>query len=339
VTVFTCPGCQQVVYFANTACLACGTAFAFDPGSMTMVTVGAAAPRCANAEVAACNWRAPVSGALCESCVLTRTRPDDSDSHALDQLRIAEAAKRRLIFQLRQLGLPLEARDEQRGTGVAFDLLSSVVQPVTTGHAGGLITLDLAESDAVHREKVRTLLSEPYRTVLGHFRHEIGHYFFTVLLPGPREREQARALFGDERLDYQEALDRHYAQGPPVQWRDEHVSEYATMHPAEDWAETFAHYLHIRGVVHTAASWGLTVRGPVLHGGGAQGLSVDPAALDAVDAEQLLAGWLPLSYALNAVNRSMGEEDLYPFVLSPVVMVKLGFIHERVTQHGRRGCR
>ena len=133
-TVVTCPGCQQVVYFANTACLACGTAFAFDPGSMTMVTVGAAAPRCANAEVAACNWRAPVSGALCESCVLTRTRPDGSDSHALDQLRIAAAAKRRLIFQLRQIGLPLEARDEQRGTGVAFDLLSSVVQPVTTGH-------------------------------------------------------------------------------------------------------------------------------------------------------------------------------------------------------------
>ena len=338
-TVFACPGCEQLVYFANTACLACGTAFAFDPARMAMVAVGPQHPRCANAEVAACNWRANAPGELCTSCVLTRTRPADGDADAITQLQVAEAAKRRLVFQLRLLGLPLEPRDEARGGGVAFDLLSSAGQPVTTGHAGGVITLDLAESDAVHREKVRTLLSEPYRTVLGHFRHEIGHYFFPVLLPREQDRQAARSLFGDERADYQAALDRHYAQGPPDRWGEEHVSEYATMHAAEDWAETFAHYLHIRAVLHTAASWGLTVRGPQLPGGVPPGLAVDPTAMEEVDAEGLLAGWLPLSYALNAVNRSMGEADLYPFVLSPVVMTKLAFIHDRVERFSPRGAR
>ncbi len=326
---FTCPGCGGLVYFANTACLACGTAFVFDLDRLGMVAADADHARCANAEVAGCNWRADTPAGLCGSCALTRTRPADDDTSALAQLRVAEAAKRRLLFQLRVLGLPVAPRDEARGTGVAFDLLSSAGQPVTTGHAGGVITLDLAESDAVHREKVRSLLSEPYRTVLGHFRHEIGHYFYDVLLAGAADREAARALFGDERSDYQAALDRHYAHGAPPDWTEGHVSEYATMHPAEDWAETFAHYLHIRGVVHTAASWGLVVRGPQL-GGGDEGLAVDPTTLEQVDARTLLAGWLPLSYALNAVNRSMGEDDLYPFVLSPVVMTKLAFIHDRV---------
>lgn len=326
---FTCPGCGGLVYFANTACLACGSAFVFDLDRLGMVAEGADHPRCANAEVAGCNWRAATPAGLCASCALTRTRPADDDTSALVQLRVAEAAKRRLLFQLRVLGLPVAPRDEARGTGVAFDLLSSAGQPVTTGHAGGVITLDLAESDAVHREKVRTLLSEPYRTVLGHFRHEIGHYLFDVLLAEPDQLAAARDLFGDERTDYQTALDRHYAHGAPPDWTEAHVSEYATMHPAKDWAETFAHYLHIRGVVHTAASWGLVVRGPQL-GGGDEGLAVDPTTLEQRDARALLAGWLPLSYALNAVNRSMGEDDLYPFVLSPVVMTKLAFIHDRV---------
>ncbi len=337
--VFSCPGCGGLVYFANTACLACGTAFVFDLDHLGMVAADGDHPRCANAEVAACNWGAATPGQLCASCALTRTRPADDDTSALVQLRVAEAAKRRLLFQLRVLGLPVEPRDEVRGTGVAFDLLSSAEQPVTTGHAGGVITLDLAESDAVHREKVRTLMSEPYRTVLGHFRHEIGHYFFPVLLTDEADRDAARALFGDERTDYQAALDRHYAEGAPACWGDAHVSEYATMHPAEDWAETFAHYLHIRGVLQTAASWGLVVQGPQLPGGADDGLAADPRTLDDVDADRLLAGWLPLSYALNAVNRSMGEEDLYPFVLSPLVMRKLAFIHDRVASLSPRGVR
>lgn len=326
--VFACPGCQQLVFFANTACLRCGTRFGFDLGSLAMVALGADTPSCANAGVAACNWIAPTEGTRCASCALTRTRPADDDHPALAQFRIAEAAKRRLVFQLRTLGLSLRPRDEVTGTGVAFDLLSSAQAPVTTGHAGGVITLDLAESDDVHRERIRSKLSEPYRTVLGHFRHEIGHYLFTVLVVADADRAEVRALFGDETQDYQAALDRHYRDGPPPDWGERHVSEYATMHPAEDWAETVAHYLHLRGVLQTAAAYRLRVDGPDLPGTAATDLSSDPAGVDTTRAAALLDAWLPLSYALNAVTRSMGEDDLYPFVLSPVVMTKLTCVHE-----------
>ncbi len=205
-------------------------------------------PPCAASDVAACNWLAAGPGELCASCRLTRTRPADGDTAALAAFAAAEADKRRLLFNLRSLGLDLEPRDEATGTGVAFDLLASDHAPVTTGHAGGVITLDLAESDAVHREQVRALMREPYRTVLGHFRHEIGHHLFPVLVH-EGDLAEVRERFGDETTDYQAALDRHYADGAPEGWASDHVSEYATMHPAEDWAETFAHYLHIRATL------------------------------------------------------------------------------------------
>ena len=337
--VFACPGCQQLVFFANTACLRCGTRFGFDLRSLTMVALGEDAPACANASVAACNWIAPIPGTRCASCVLTRTRPADDDLAALVQFRTAEAAKRRLVFQLRTLGLTLTPRDEATGTGVAFDLLSSAQAPVTTGHAGGVITLDLAESDDAHRERIRTKLSEPYRTVLGHFRHEIGHYLFTVLVVSDADRAEVRALFGDETLDYQAALDRHYRDGPADDWVEHHVSEYATMHPAEDWAETVAHYLHLRGVLQTAAAYRLRVDGPDLPGPAAGSLSSDPAGVDTTRAVALIDAWLPLSYALNAVSRSMGEDDLYPFVLSPGVMTKLSCVHDLVVRATGSGGR
>ena len=123
---------------------------------------------------------------------------------------------------------------------------------MVTGHADGVITLDLAESDDVHRERRRAELGEPYRTLLGHFRHEIGHYYWPILVERAGALERCRALFGDERADYGEALERHYADGPPADWAERHVSAYATMHPWEDWAETFAHYLHIRDTLQTA---------------------------------------------------------------------------------------
>ncbi len=331
--VFSCPGCDQLVFFANTACLRCGTRFVFDLDRLSMVALDTGVEPCANAVVAACNWRAAGPGQRCASCVLTRTRPADDDLRAVAQLQVAERAKRRLVFQLRTLGLSLAPRDETTGTGVAFDLLSSRQAPVTTGHAGGVITLDLAESDDVHRERIRTKLSEPYRTVLGHFRHEIGHYLFPVIvsqwdLPG------VRALFGDETLDYQAALDRHYRDGAPPDWRERYVSEYATMHPAEDWAETIAHYLHLRGVLQTAAAYRLRVDGPDLPGTPTTSLASDPAAVDTSDAGALIDAWLPLSYALNAVSRSLGEEDLYPFVLSPPVMDKLSCVHDLLLRAG-----
>jgi len=256
---------------------------------------------------------------LCRSCALTRTRPADWDTTGLEQFGAAESAKRRLLFQLYDLGLPIE-------DDLHFELLSSRDGPVTTGHDDGVITIDLAESDDVRRVQRQAQLGEPYRTLLGHFRHEIGHYYEPILVDRTEQREAFRSLFGPETLDYQRELERHYEQGPPGDWAQRHVSSYATMHPSEDWAETFAHYLHIRDTLQTAAAFGVTVAGPE---DGAQELPVEPKD-DVRPFAKLVAVWLPLTYALNAVNRSMGSHDLYPFTLAPVVIDKLSFVHDRV---------
>jgi hypothetical protein len=225
-----------------------------------------------------------------------------------------------LIFQLLDLPLPI-------GDDLAFDLLSSRYGPVVTGHDNGVITIDLAESDDARREQRRAELGEPYRELLGHFRHEIGHYYWPKLVEQAGGLDRCRELFGDERLDYDEALQRHYEQGPPPDWAQRHVSAYATMHPWEDWAETFAHYLHIRDTLQTAASYNMMITAP------AADASLTSAPEDDVDDEAfdaIIDEWLPLTYALNAVNRSMGKADLYPFTLAPRVIEKLTFVHERV---------
>jgi hypothetical protein len=327
---FACERCGQLLFFENSLCLRCGSALGFDPEQLQIV-VPELHPerrygRCANSDLAACNWLIPGAdpGSLCASCVRTRVRPADADAEGLAQFAVAERAKRRLLCGVLELRLP-------PGDELAFDLLSSRSGPVTTGHADGLITLDLAESDDARREARRAELGEPYRTLLGHFRHEIGHYYFPRLVERPGLLAAARELFGDERADYQEALERHYATGPPADWAARHVSAYATMHPSEDWAETFAHYLHIRDTLETAAAFGIVVAGPAE--------SADPA-LSAMPSEPLgrgrferiLSEWLPLTYALNAVNRSMGHDDLYPFTLAPAVVAKLAFVHERVLE-------
>jgi hypothetical protein len=316
---FQCQRCGQLVFFENTECLNCGTplGFATDQGDL----VGLEEPRyrrCVNALLAGCNWLVADDDPadLCESCRLTRTRPHDADLSAAEAFIAAEAAKRRLIFQLHELALPIVPRAEDPDAGLAFDLLSSRDQPVCTGHEDGVITLDLSESDDSHREQVRKELGEPYRTVLGHLRHEIGHYYWPLLVDQQGQAEPFRALFGDERADYAQALAEHYQQGPAAIWDDAHVSGYAMTHPSEDWAETFAHYLHIRDTLQTANAYGIRMSGRP--DAGAQALTT------------ILDQWLPLSYALNAVNRSMGKHDLYPFVLSPAVVEKLGFVHEVV---------
>jgi hypothetical protein len=330
VHAFACDRCGQLVFFHNSACLRCGAELAFDPGQLRTVVLDDPTRRCANAEVAGCNWLVDDPGALCASCALTRTRPADDDADALAAFADAEAQKRRLVFNLLSLGLHLEPRDEQAGTGVAFDLLAPG-QGVMTGHAAGVITLDLAEVDDVHRAQVRSQMGEPYRTVLGHFRHEIGHALFPVLV-GDDDLAEVRGRFGDETLDYQAALDRHYTEGPPQGWEDAHVSSYATMHPAEDWAETFAHYLHIRATLQTAAAYRLRVDGPEVTGGE---LAADPTDVDPTTIDGIVATWLPLSYALNAISRSLGDGDLYPFVLPPAVVDKLGVVHRLVQRAGR----
>ena len=326
---FCCPRCGQLVPFEAVTCLSCGTALGFAPDAGEIVAADDRA-RCANQFPAGCNWLlAPGESGLCLSCRLTRTRPHDADLAADPQLaeafREAEAAKRRLVFQFLELGLPLLPHDGEQG--LAFDLLSSAAGPVVTGHADGVITIDLAEGDDAHREQMRRELGEPYRTMLGHLRHESGHYFWTGLVePDPATLESFRSLFGDERADYGEALRRHYEQGPPAEWVSGYVSAYATAHPWEDWAETFAHYLHIRDTRQTAASFGMLVTGPVCD----PDLMAAPSPEPDQRFEDILDDWLPLTYALNAVNRSMGRDDLYPFVLSPAVIAKLAFVDRLV---------
>lgn len=277
--------------------------------------------RCMNTQVAQCNWLVPWTGipTLCASCRLTRTRPGDWDQVALPAYGQAEAAKRRVILELAELGLPIRGRDEDPVNGLAFDLLSSAHEPVVTGHANGVITLDLAEDDDVHREAMRVELAEPYRTVLGHFRHEIGHYYQLVLIDDAR-RPGFEEHFGNPDLDYQAALDRHYSEGAPRGWEQTYVSSYATMHPAEDFAETFAHYLHIRDTLDTAAAFAMAPSGSTLD-------SVLPGD---VGFDRLIEWWLPLTWSLNQINRSMGHPDLYPFVLPKPVLAKIRFVHNLV---------
>jgi hypothetical protein len=315
---WTCGVCGQLVFFENSACLRCGSALAFD-WDVGELRTRPDAPRCANRDIIGCNGLATAEGRLCRACALTRTRPNDADAVGLGQWADAERAKRRLLFELGELDLTTG--------GLAFDLLSSTHEPVTTGHADGLITLDLAESDDEERELRRVQMGEPYRTLLGHMRHEVGHYYFMKLVVDDAVVVAARALFGDERADYQAALDRHYAQGPPADWEDAFVSAYATMHPAEDWAETFAHVLHIRDTLQTAGAYGVRVDGPP----GRPDLHAEPVVIEGrIGLREVLDDWLGLTYALNALNRSLGYDDLYPFVLTGPAIEKLDFVDDLV---------
>ena len=322
---FSCPLCAHLVTFEASRCLYCSSDLVFDPVQREIRVLDAAAPRglCANAALIGCNWAADVPGSLCRSCALTRTRPADGDRSGIVLLADAEAAKRRLLFELDDLGLPL-------GRGLAgaptFEMLSSREKPVSTGHADGVITLDLAEADPAEREPRRVELEEPYRTVLGHLRHEIGHYYQPILVPAGSDAEpEMRRLFGDERIDYGAARDRYYDNGPPDDWHESFVSAYATMHPWEDWAESFAHYLHIRDTLQTAIAYGVSVAGPMLPVADEAPLHSSP--LDPVDdVDSALETWIPLTFALNQLSRSMGQPDIYPFVLPPAALEKLRFI-------------
>ncbi len=332
---FACGHCGHLVFFENTVCLNCDTPQGFVAERLELVALegedGARLHRCANAQLARCNWMVDRVDTLCRSCELTRTRPNDSDATGLAEFADAEAAKRRVVMQLLDLQLPGVTPDRLR-----FDLLSSEHEPVTTGHADGVITVDLAESDDARREQRRTELGEPYRTMLGHLRHELGHYFQPLIVCGDAEWDACRELFGDDRADYQQALERHYEQGTPPGWEKRYVSAYATMHPWEDWAETFAHYLHIRDTLQTAAEYGVTVKGPraVIADRSLKATPQPEAGERGFD--EVLDNWLPLTYALNAVNRSLGRGDLYPFTLAAPVIEKLRFMHDRVREASTR---
>jgi hypothetical protein len=340
--LFKCQACGQSIYFENRFCGACGHALGYLPPAGQMAAVEpdgerwvALTPKrpavryCANVEPDACNWLIPDENPekFCLACRHNRTIPDLAVDQNLDRWRRMEIAKHRLFYTLISLRLPLQNLTDNPDHGLTFDFLAEGAgQKILTGHDDGLITINLNEADDALREKLRTAMGEPYRTLLGHFRHEVGHYFWDVLVRDAGRLEECRAVFGDERADYGEALKKHYADGAPANWQDSFISSYATAHPWEDFAETWAHFLHIVDTLETASAFGLrihpaTTKNKALHAD----IDFDPHRAPTMG--QLIDAWLPLTFAVNSLNRSMGHNDLYPFIVSAPVVKKLEFIH------------
>ena len=252
--LFACPHCGHRLYFENAQCLHCGSLVLYDPEQANFVLSGSDDVFvCVNVDQCDCNWRAPQGQGFCRACALNKTIPDLSIDGNRDRWTRVEAAKKRAIYSLLAYGLAVEPkRDAADETGLAFDFLADPAEigpggeHVLTGHDNGLITLNVAEADSAEREKLRAEMGEAYRTLLGHFRHELGHYYWDRLIRDDAAwLQRFREIFGDEQPDYDEALRHHYAVGSPPDWQARHISAYAASHPWEDWAETFAHYLHI----------------------------------------------------------------------------------------------
>jgi hypothetical protein len=355
--IFHCTNCEQLVFYENIRCENCGHDLAFLPDLAVMVALqpaGAdlwrpAAPEtegrtyrlCQNySSQNVCNWAVPAAdpNPLCRSCRLTRVIPDVSRPGHPEAWYRLEVAKRRLVYTLMSLNLPLANTFDDPEHGLAFEFLADPEEPdaprVLTGHDNGVITVNVAEVDDAERERRRLQMREPYRTLLGHFRHEVGHYYWDRLIKGSARLEGFRRLFGDERADYDQALRRHYREGAPADWAQRFVSAYASSHPWEDWAETWAHYLHMTDTLEIAIACGLSLQPrcpdePVLKPDLA--LSGDrPAPFD-----QMIGRWFPLTYVLNNLNRALGLADGYPFILSTPAIEKLRFVHETIASASR----
>ncbi len=340
---FHCTHCHTRLHFENSTCLNCGYAVGFDYRNLDFVTLtpagtpgsyvnsagrgGHALQYCSNAEMAACNWVIDPTehpNGLCRACDLNRHIPDCSNPDHKEAWQRIEAAKKRLIYSILRFGLPLEGETEATGR-LTFDFINEA----TTGHMNGVITLDLREADGVERERRRNLLDEPYRTLLGHLRHESGHFFWQLMIAEGGKLDVFRNVFGDESADYQAALQNHYDQGPPPDWQGSYVSAYASAHPWEDWAETWAHYLHLVSAVDTAmAERMLPTPAPVKRGFFARPRPVDPyRELSFANLQNM---WLPLSVGMNSLSRALGHPDFYPFALAQPVGRKLAFIHDTI---------
>ena len=349
--LFECQSCGSALYFDNTRCESCGHRLGYLPKQMTISALQPdgnlfrplASPDhptrfCINATHLACNWLVPADGdaTQCPACRHNRIIPDLTQPANLHRWQRLEAAKHHLFYSLMRLDLPLNNRIDDPRHGLAFDFLADspdLTGPkVMTGHDNGIITIALIEADDAERERRRTQMNEPYRSLLGHFRHEVGHYFWDVLIRDGGRLPQCRAMFGNETQDYQTALRTHYDNGPPADWQRHYVSQYASTHPWEDWAETWAHYLHIIDTLEMAHAFGISVQ-PRLIRDQALSASIDLDAYQTVGMTEIIGAWLPLTFAMNSLNRAMGNPDLYPFLLTPAVVAKLGFVHDVV--HGR----
>jgi hypothetical protein len=344
--LFACQHCGQPLFFENTRCERCGHSLgylaergmlvALDPAGgdawRAKSADGGLYRLCANAGFDACNWLVAAGSAerFCAACRHNRTIPSVGDAENVARWRTLEGAKHRLFYSLLRLSLPLATRQDDPAHGLAFDFLADApgaATPILTGHDRGIITVALAEADPAQREARRQQMGETYRTLLGHFRHEIGHYFWDVLvLRDANQLAAFRTLFGDERADYAAALKAHYESGPPAGWQERYISAYASSHPLEDFAESWAHYLHIVDALETASAFGLRIHPQVTRAAGFHGdADFDPH--EAATGAALVEAWMPLTFAINSMNRSMGQPDLYPFVLTPPAIEKLGFIH------------
>ncbi len=355
---FHCDFCDNLIYFENVQCSNCAHELAFVPElrSMTAIesvegdlwkravppgkaaSVAVAHRKCRNYTAEnVCNWTVEAAdpNPYCISCRLTETIPDLSQDGNRESWFKLENAKRRLIYSLLELRLPIEGKIDHGAKGILFRFMADDPQAtsgqgkVLTGHDDGTIVINIAEADDAERERRRVQMREPYRTLLGHLRHEIGHYYWDVLIRDSARLDAYRALFGDERADYAASLKHHYDNGAPAHWQDSFVSTYATSHPWEDWAETWAHYLHITDALETADDSGLSLRPrhrnePELK---ARPSPDNPARRQF---EEIIERWLPLTYVLNNLNRGLGLSDAYPFVLSVPALEKLRFVHETV---------
>jgi len=350
--LFKCQYCGQLLYFENNKCEKCSRRLGYLPKAATLSALepegdnwralamkGQRYRFCANSQYDVCNWMVEASSPdiFCAACRHNRTVPDTSISSNLVAWQKIEIAKHRMFYTLMKLKLPLDDRNDDDTYRLAFDFLASPphddAAKVMTGHEHGLITVAVEEADDAEREKRRTMMHEPYRTLLGHFRHEVGHYFWDVLVREAGQLEIFRNLFGDEQQDYGQALQNYYANGAPADWQQNFVSAYASSHPWEDFAETWAHYLHIMDTLEMAWAFGLYIQPRIAKPGQLDAeVDFDPYRMN--DAGPLIDTWIPLSNALNCFSRTMGQADLYPFIISPAVSAKLGFIHDLI--HGKR---
>ncbi|MGR3809946.1 zinc-binding metallopeptidase family protein [Jiulongibacter sp. NS-SX5] len=341
--IFQCTSCFQPVFFENSYCENCNSTLGYLDSNYQMVALNSAQQQwtingidykfCKNKNHHVCNWLVPaasISG-YCTACDLNKTIPNISIPENYKRWQKLELAKHRLIYSLQKLNLPIVSKHKDEENGLAFDFLSAKVKdkdgkPIMTGHMNGLITIVLSEADSVSREQIRKSLKEPYRTLAGHFRHEVAHYYWTSLVFQKPEVLQAfRDLFGDETVSYKDSLETYYKNGAPENWRTNFISKYATAHPWEDWAETWAHYLHIINTMDTAYHFGLNGDPHLPNTEHMEIISFDP--YQNVEFKKILEETVPLFFAINSLNRSMGIPDIYPFVISDAVKVKLEFIH------------
>lgn len=352
---FACPVCNGFTPFEQNRCPNCQASLGLHLPSKSMVAISDGAAevegqrwvRCTQAGNLGCTWLTPAEQRAddlyqrgrCIADSLIRHEPAPDDTLAREKLVPTTQALRRLVYQLVDIGLPIEPWWRSDG-GLAFDLLSSYTtgKKVIIGHANGVITIDLVETLDAYREQLRVTLGEPYRTMLGHFRHEVGHYYQNVLVEkgsgAQRYLAECRGLFGDETTSYSDGISRHYKFGAPEDWQASFISEYATMHPWEDFAECFAHYLHITDTIDTCREAGMVLQADRVRFTGPRDIVALESYAD-VPAERLLFDWKWLSLFFNRVNTAMGKSPLYPFELPPPVIAKLGFVHRVIRETAR----